>query len=76
MGNALKAEDLLPLAARLSARERRRLATRLLALPTPATPNSDAERYRDHPPTSDESMATDAGVAFDPLGWDEFYATR
>jgi hypothetical protein len=60
MSKALTADDILPLVASLTPRERMRLL-RLIASPK----GSDATTYRSAPPLRDEFSADE-----DPLDWD------
>jgi hypothetical protein len=52
------------------------LARRLAPQHTAHDEGSDAARHRRQPVRPAEDLASDAGVAFDPEGWDEFYAPR
>jgi hypothetical protein len=78
MAQALTADDLMPLIARLSSRQRRLLAQRLGHNPMTQEQDhpGDAARYRRQPMQPCETVDSNAGVAFDPEGWDEFYAPR
>jgi hypothetical protein len=66
MGKALKADDLLPLVASLTPRERARLL-RLIAQPQGA----DAAAYRSVPPSPDEFSADEEPLAWEPEGWED-----
>lgn len=76
MAHALTADDLMPLIDRLSARQRQLLARRLAPEPAGPRHQGDAARYRRQPVQPGEAPSSGAGVAFDPEGWDEFYAPR
>jgi hypothetical protein len=76
MAQPLTADDLMPLIARLSPRQRQLLARRLAPGHAARDTDGDAARYRRQPIQPVEDVASDAGVAFDPEGWDEFYAPR
>ncbi len=65
MGKALKADDLLPLVASLTPRERARLL-RLIAMPQGA----DAAVYRSVPPSPEEFFADEAPLAWEGEGWE------
>lgn len=65
MANALTADDILPLVASLTPRERLRLL-RLIALQQGA----DAPVYRSAPPSPDEFSADEEPLAWDAEGWD------
>lgn len=66
MGRALTADDILPLVASLTPRERVRLL-RLIALPQ----GTDASVYRSVPPSRDEFSAEDEPLAWDAEGWED-----
>jgi hypothetical protein len=67
MAKALSAEDLLPLVAALSAKERVRLL-RLIAVHKGA----DSPVYRSVPPSRDEFSSDDESLAWDAEGWEAF----
>jgi hypothetical protein len=64
MAKTLTADDILPLVASLTPRERVRLL-RLIALPQGA----DAPVYLSVPPSSDEFSADEGPLAWDAEGW-------
>ena len=66
MANILTADDILPLVASLTPRERVRLL-RLIALPHDA----DASVYRTVPPSDDEFSADEEPLAWDAEGWED-----
>jgi hypothetical protein len=66
MGRTLTADDILPLVASLTPRERLRLL-RLIALPQGA----DASVYRSVPPSRDEFSTDDEPLAWDAEGWED-----
>src|ERR1035441_1942922 len=66
MAKTLTADDILPLVASLTPRERVRLL-RLIALPQ----GSDAPVYRSVPPSRDEFSADDEPLAWDADGWED-----
>jgi hypothetical protein len=66
MAKTLTADDILPLVASLTPRERLRLL-RLIALPQGA----DAPVYRSVPPSSDEFSADEEPLAWDAEGWED-----
>src|ERR1035438_1936405 len=66
MAKTLTADDILPLVASLTPRERVRLL-RLIALPQ----GSDAPVYRSVPPSRDEFSADDEPLAWDAEGWED-----
>jgi hypothetical protein len=72
--DALSALDLLPLLLKLPADEQVRLAA--LALEAAHRQRSDAEAYRQTPPTADEFGDVDDNLGWDADGWDEFHAAR
>jgi len=65
MGKALTSDDILPLVASLTPRERARLL-RLIALPQGA----DEEVYQSVPPSRDEFSADEEPLAWDAEGWE------
>ena len=65
MAKTLTADDILPLVASLTPRERVRLL-RLIALPQ----GSDAPVYRSAPPSRDEFSADEEPLAWDAEGWE------
>ena len=67
MDKALSADDILPLVAALTPKERVRLL-RMIASPQGA----DADIYRSMPPSRDEFSADEAPLAWDAEGWEEF----
>jgi hypothetical protein len=66
MAKTLTADDILPLVASLTPRERIRLL-RLIALPQGA----DASLYRLTPPSRDEFSADEDPLAWDAEGWED-----
>jgi hypothetical protein len=66
MAKTLTADDILPLVASLTPRERVRLL-RLIALPQGA----DAPVYRSVPPSGDEFSADEDPLAWDAEGWED-----
>jgi len=66
MAKPLTADDILPLVASLTLRERVRLL-RLIALP----PGADAPVYRSVPPSHDEFAADEEPLAWDAGGWED-----
>jgi len=66
MAKTLTADDILPLVASLTPRERLRLL-QLIALPQGA----DAPVYRWVPPSSDEFSADEEPLAWDAEGWED-----
>ena len=66
MARTLTADDILPLVASLTPRERVRLL-RLIALPQ----GSDARVYRSVPPSRDEFSADEEPLAWDAEGWED-----
>lgn len=66
MANELKADDILPLIARLSREERRRLFR--LALGQGKT---DAQAYAAQPPREDEFSSDEDSLAWEAEGWEE-----
>ena len=66
MAKALTADDILPLVASLSPKERVRLL-RLIALPQGA----DAPVYRSAPPSPDEFSSDEEPLAWDAEGWED-----
>jgi len=66
MARTLTADDLLPLVASLTPRERVRLL-RLIALPQGA----DAQVYRSVPPSRDEFSTDEEPLAWDAEGWED-----
>jgi hypothetical protein len=66
MAKALTADDILPLVASLTPRERVRLL-RLIALPQGA----DAAVYQSVPPSRDEFSADEEPLAWDGEGWED-----
>ena len=66
MANELKADDILPLIARLSVDERRRLFR--LALGQGKT---DAQTYAAQPPRDDEFSSDEDSLAWEAEGWEE-----
>lgn len=77
MSNSLKAEDLMPLIQRLSARERGRLARQLASTSTMKN-TSDAAKYRATPLRADEfaDLSTPDPLGWDGQGWGEFDGAR
>lgn len=67
MAKALTADDILPLVASLTPRERVRLL-RLIALPQ----SDDASAYRAVPPSPNEFPADCEPLAWDAEGWESF----
>jgi hypothetical protein len=67
----LRATDLLPLAQKLSADERVRLAKILLR--TPAGVSTDAAAYAAQPTRDDEFGSGEEALAWEAEGWEEFY---
>jgi hypothetical protein len=67
VAKALTADDILPLVASLTAKERARLL-RLIATPR----GTDTTAYRDAPPSRDEFSADDDPLAWDAEGWEKF----
>ena len=65
-GNALTADDILPLVAALTPRERARLL-RLIASPQ----GNDEFVYRSIPPSREEFSADDEPLAWEAEGWEE-----
>lgn len=65
MGKTLTADDILPLIASLTPRERVRLL-RLMALP-----QGDAPVYRSVPPSRDEFSADEEPLAWEAEGWED-----
>ena len=66
MGKALTADDILPLVASLTPRERARLL-RLIAFPQGA----DAAVYGSVPPSCEEFSADEEPLAWDAEGWED-----
>jgi hypothetical protein len=66
MAKTLTADDILPLVASLTPRERVRLL-RLIALPQ----GSDAPVYQSVPPSRDEFSADEEPLAWDAEGWED-----
>jgi hypothetical protein len=66
MAKTLTADDILPLVASLTPRERIRLL-RLIALPQGADPSV----YRLVPPSHDEFSADEEPLAWDAEGWED-----
>ena len=66
MAKTLTADDILPLVASLTPRERVRLL-RLIASPQ----GRDAPVYRSVPPSRDEFSADDEPLAWDAAGWED-----
>ena len=66
MPKPLTADDLLPLVASLTPKERVRLL-RLIALPR----GPDASVYRSAPPSGDEFSADEEPLAWDAEGWED-----
>jgi hypothetical protein len=66
MARTLTADDILPLVASLTPRERVRLL-RLIALPQGA----DAPVYRSLPPSPDEFSVDEEPLAWDADGWED-----
>jgi hypothetical protein len=66
MAKTLTADDILPLVASLTPRERVRLL-RLIALPQGA----DEPVYRSVPPSCDEFATDDEPLAWDAEGWED-----
>jgi hypothetical protein len=66
MARTLTADDILPLVASLTPRERVRLL-RLIALPEGA----DAPAYRSVPPSRDEFSTDEEPLAWDAEGWED-----
>jgi hypothetical protein len=66
MAKALTADDILPLVASLTPRERVRLL-RLIALPQGA----DAPVYRSVPPSRDEFSSDEEPLAWEAEGWED-----
>ena len=66
MPKALTADDILPLVASLTPRERVRLL-RLISMPQAA----DAPVYQAVPPSRDEFSADEEPLAWDAEGWEE-----
>ena len=66
MANELKADDILPLIAKLSREERRRLFR--IALGRGET---DARAYAAQPPRDDEFSSDEDGLAWEAEGWEE-----
>lgn len=71
MSDALTADDLLPLIAKLPHEEQVRLAKMALR----AASGDDAAAYRTSPPAVDEFGAADEALAWDADGWEDFGAT-
>jgi len=71
MGKALRADDILPLVASLTPRERARLL-RLIALPR----GVDAALYRSLPPSRNEFSADEEPLAWDAEGWEDLDEAR
>jgi hypothetical protein len=71
MAKALTADDILPLVASLTPRERVRLL-RLIALPQGA----DADVYRSVPASRDEFSADEEPLAWDAEGWEDVSEAR
>ncbi len=67
MAKTLSADDILPLVAALTPKERVRLL-RMIASPQGA----DADIYLSLPPSRDEFRADEAPLAWDAEGWEEF----
>ncbi len=67
MSKALTAEDVLPIVACLTPRER----GRLLRLIT-SRPSGDAAVYRSVPPARDEFVTDEKPLAWDAEGWEDF----
>lgn len=72
MSDALTADDLLPLIAKLPHGEQVRLAR--LALRAAAGVHEDAAAYRAAPPRDDEFGTDDESLGWDAEGWDAFHA--
>ncbi|MEI7892628.1 MAG: hypothetical protein WCI05_06030 [Myxococcales bacterium] len=71
----LTAQDLWPLARKLDAEERIRLARLLLV--TSSRVRSDADAYEATPPGDHEFSSDEEGaLAWEGEGWEEFYASR
>jgi hypothetical protein len=66
MAKTLTADDILPLVASLTPRERIRLL-RLIALPQGA----DAPVYQSVPPSRDEFSSDEEPLAWDAEGWED-----
>lgn len=66
MAKTLTADDVLPLVASLTPRERIRLL-RLIAL----RPGADAPVYQSVPPSRDEFSADDDPLAWEAEGWED-----
>jgi hypothetical protein len=66
MAKVLTADDILPLVASLTPRERVRLLW-LIALPQ----GSDAVMYQSVPPSRDEFSADEEPLAWDAEGWED-----
>ena len=67
MARALTADDIIPLIAALTRKERERLL-RLIAAPE----GSDASTYRSEVPPNDEFSTDDESLAWDAEGWEDF----
>jgi hypothetical protein len=66
MAKTLTADDILPLVASLTPRERVRLL-RLIALPH----GLDAPVYQSVPPSRDEFSSDEEALAWDAAGWED-----
>ena len=66
MATPLNADDILPLVASLTPRER----VRLLRLIT-SQPGADAPVYRSAPPTPNEFSTDEDSLAWDAEGWED-----
>jgi hypothetical protein len=67
MPNPLKADDILPLVARLTAEER----LRLIRLITPKPGAKDAEIYRSLPVLADEFSTDEDALSWEAEGWED-----
>ena len=65
MSQPLTADDVLPLVAKLSGDERRRLLRMIMS------PASDAAVYKASTPVADEFGADDDSLAWDAAGWED-----
>jgi len=71
MPRVLTADDILPLVASLTEKERIKLLRRIAA-----PHGGDASAYRATPPTGDEFSGDDKPIAWDAEGWDEFHSLQ
>ncbi len=72
MSDPLRAEDLLPLIAKLPREQRVRLARLVLAA---ASSGDDRAAYAAHPVAPGELADDDDAIAWEGDGWDELAAT-